>query len=138
MEGVVYFIIAVLIIGVAIFAVLFLTQKGTSQLDKIKYQKQWLAIESMLDKNQPATFEMCVIKADKLLDLALRERNFSGQTMGERLKSAQKLLTNNNAVWSAHKLRNRIAHEANVSVKYVDARHALSGFKRALKDMGAI
>jgi hypothetical protein len=58
--------------------------------------------------------------------------------MGERMKSARKTWTNANHVWSAHKLRNRIAHETNVRVSFDETRRALSAFKHALKDLGAI
>jgi hypothetical protein len=81
---------------------------------------------------------MTVLNADKLLDQALRERAIKGETMGERMKTLRDTWSNANAVWSAHKLRNQIAHEADVRVTYDDARRALAGFKQALKDVGAI
>jgi predicted RNase H-related nuclease YkuK (DUF458 family) len=58
--------------------------------------------------------------------------------MAERMKSGATLFSNRNNVWLAHKLRNRIAHETDVRVSYDDARYALSYFKQALKDVGAI
>jgi transposase len=58
--------------------------------------------------------------------------------MGERMKTIKDTWSNANNVWTAHKLRNQIAHETDVSVGYDDARRALSGFKQALKDLGAI
>jgi transposase len=56
--------------------------------------------------------------------------------MGERMKNST--WSNADAVWQAHKLRNRIAHESDVTVSYDDARRALAGFKLGLKDLGAI
>jgi hypothetical protein len=58
--------------------------------------------------------------------------------MGERMKIAKDTWSNANAVWTAHKLRNQIAHEPAVVVSYEDARRALGAFKQALKDIGAI
>jgi hypothetical protein len=73
-----------------------------------------------------------------LLDQALTDRGLSGTTMADRMKQMRGKWSNADAVWRAHKLRNRIAHEADVNVGYDDARRALAAFKQALKDVGAI
>ena len=54
------------------------------------------------------------------------------------MKAAKKTWTNANHVWSAHKLRNKIAHETNVRVSFDETRRALAAFKQGLKDLGAI
>lgn len=132
------FIVGVLIVGVLLVAVITLTKKGTSQLDVDKYRMRWLAIETQLKRDDVSSAHLCVLNADKLLDQALRERGAKGETMGERMKNTRESWSNPNAVWTAHKLRNQIAHESDVQVNYDDARRALSSFKQALKDLGAI
>jgi sensor domain CHASE-containing protein len=81
---------------------------------------------------------LAVIDADKLLDDVLRKRNFRGKTMGERLVAAQRSLSDNDAVWYAHKLRNRLVHEPEVRLKKNEAQNALAGFKKGLHDLGAM
>jgi hypothetical protein len=81
---------------------------------------------------------LAILNADKLVDQALRERGFRGDTMGDRLKATRGQLSDRDEIWFAHKLRNRIAHESDVRVNYSQARRALGGFKRALKDLRAI
>ena len=81
---------------------------------------------------------MAILNADKLLDAALKELGYRGQTMGDRMKSAKVAFSNNNSLWSAHKLRNRIAHETDVKIGYTATRRALASFKQGLKDLGAI
>ena len=125
-----------LIVGGAIL--LAIVTRGQKQLDKQKYRTRWMAIEGSLKKDNEAACHMAILNADKLLDAALKEANYKGQTMGERLKNAKGSLTNANAVWASHKLRNRIAHETNVKIDYTVARRALAGFKQGLKDVGAI
>lgn len=132
------FLVAILVIGGLVLLVIMLTKRTGGSLDVTAYQKRWLTIEQALGRDEAASHQLVVLQADKLLDQALRERGFAGQTMGERMKSAQNTWSNANVVWSAHKLRNRIAHETSVSVSYNDARQALAGFKRGLKDLGAI
>ena len=113
-------------------------QTGGRQLNVERYRSQWLEIEGSLSQKQPASYQMAILNADKLLDRALRERGYRGNTMGERLKTAGSAFGNINAVWAAHKLRNRIAHETDVNITYTTARRALATFKQALKDLGAI
>ena len=61
-----------------------------------------------------------------------------GKTMGDRLKRVGSRLTDENAVWRAHKLRNVIAHENDYELSYRQAANALAIYKQALKDLGAI
>lgn len=132
------FLVLVLLLAGIVFV--FLVGKGrtASGLNKEKYHVAWLKIEQQLKPNDEASAHLCVLNADKLLDQALRERGFKGQTMGERMKSAQTAWSDANQTWAAHKLRNRIAHESSVVVSHDMARRALSAFKRSLKDVGAI
>lgn len=137
-ESLIFFFAAILIVGSLLFMVISLTkQAGHKQLNVNHYRSQWLAINQQLERDNTSSYYVVVLEADKLLDKALRERGFTGDTMGGRMKSAKDVWTNANAVWSAHKLRNRIAHE-DTSVSYDEVRAALSGFKQALKDVGAI
>ena len=58
--------------------------------------------------------------------------------MGERLVSSQRQLSDNDGVWYAHKLRNRLVHETDVSLKEGDVKKALISIRQALKDLGAV
>lgn len=128
----------ILIVGIMLIIVITISKRGPAQLDVDKYRSRWLAIEQQLKRDDVSSYHMTVLNADKLLDQALKERAVRGETMGERMKIAKDTWSNPNAVWSAHKLRNQIAHESDVRVSYDDARRALGGFKQALKDLGAI
>jgi hypothetical protein len=136
--SIIFFFAAILIVAGLLFAVITMTKKGTSRLDIDKYRLRWLKIEQQLKRDEVTSYHITVLEADKLLDLALRERGAKGETMGERMKTMKETWSNRNAVWSAHKLRNQIAHEADAVVSYDDARRALAGFKQGLKDLGAI
>jgi hypothetical protein len=134
----IFFFAAILIVAGMLFAVITFSKKGQSNLNVDKYRLKWMQIEQQLKRDEPSSCHLAVLNADKLLDQALRERGVRGNTMGERMKTIKDTWSNANNVWTAHKLRNQIAHETDVSVGYDDARRALSGFKQALKDLGAI
>jgi len=136
--SVIFFLAAVLILAAILFAVITLTKKSAPKLNVDKYRSRWMTIEQQLKRDEAMTHQMCVLSADTLLDQALKDRGVSGATMGERMKQMQQKWTNANAVWSAHKLRNQIAHEPDVRVDFDSSRRALAAFKQALKDVGAI
>lgn len=127
----------VIVLGAVLFAFITLSKRG-GRLDVEKYRVGWLAIEQSIVKGDESTYHLAILNADKLVDQALRERGYDGQTMGERIKATRGQLSHRNDLWTAHKLRNRIAHETGVRVNYMQTRRALSGFKHTLKDLGAI
>ncbi len=130
---------AVLIVGFLVFFMVVVSSRRKHSLDKMEYQSDFLAIENSLVKSRPETYSMVVMEGDKLLDKAMRELGFPGNTMGERLKkSGRNNFSEINQVWSAHKLRNNIAHEPRFYVDYSDAKRALMIYRKALKDLGAI
>jgi hypothetical protein len=134
--SIIFFFTAILIFGGLLFAVIALARKGPRGLDVEKYRSRWLTIEQQLKRDETSSYPMCVLNADKLLDQALIEKGVPGTTMGERMKQTK--WSNANVVWTAHKLRNQIAHEPDVRLDYDGARRALAAFKLALKDVGAI
>ncbi len=136
-QSIIFMFAAIIIVGAMLFGIIGLTKQGKRYLNIDQYRIKWMDIERRLKSDEPSSFKLCVMDADNLLDRALKERGFKGQTMGERMRSAANSLSNRNTVWAAHKLRNQIAHE-DVSVSYDQSRTALSGFKQALKDLGAI
>lgn len=134
----IFFVVAIFIAAVIGVVYLLVTTKQGPQLNVRRYQTKWLEIENSVRKDNAASWQLAIMNADKLLDQGLRERRFKGQTMGERMKSANKVWKNANHVWGAHKVRNQLAHEVNANVTYDVTLRSLSAFKQALKDLGAI
>ena len=127
-----------LIIAILIFVAILLTGKRGYKFNIEAYQTRFLAIENKLNRDNSATFMNAVIEADKLLDKAMIEMGIPGKTMGDRLKKSNTRFKDINAVWRAHKLRNALAHEADLEITYKQAATAVTIYKQALKDLGAI
>lgn len=132
------FIFAILIVAGLVLVAMMVTKKRQHRFDKERYQTRFLTIENRLNKNNSASFMKTVIDGDKLLDKAMMEMGIPGKNMGERLKHSKDKFTDINAVWRAHKLRNALAHEDDLEITYRQALTALSIYKQALKDIGAI
>jgi len=128
----------------AAFAILLLLITGATML--LKQRRKPLNVEDFKVKWQTAqklcankeTWPLAVINADKVLDEALKQCRYKGKSMGERLASAQRDLSDNDGVWYGHKLRNRLVHETDVALKQADVQKALKGIRQALRDLGAL
>ena len=129
---------AILIVGILVFVAISSTGHRAHHFDIEDYQTRFLKIENSLNRENQLSFNAAVIEADKLLDRALVELGVPGKTMGERFKAASSRFSQLNSVWYAHKQRNQIAHEQDFHLEYNQAKHALSTFRQALKDLGAI
>ncbi len=131
------FLVVAIIFGLVVLLVLSrLVAKRPHKLNRQYYQKKWLEI--LVRVKTYDGMILAVIDADKLLDEALKKRSYKGKTVGERLVSAQRDLSDNDSVWYAHKLRNRLVHEPTVRLRKTEAKNALAGFRQGLKDLGAL
>ena len=138
-RAIVFFLAIILIVGALLFALISnISKKGAKKLDVEHFRTKCLEIEHKLKKDEPSSYHLSVLDADKLVDCVLKARGVKGETMGERMKNSVSLFSDRNGVWMAHKLRNRIAHESDAKVSYDEARYALLAFRKALKDLGAI
>lgn len=116
-----------------VFFVFWRRRKGrTFSSEELNYiRSHWIRIIDAFEDHP----KQAILDADKLLDYALGRKGFQG-SLGEKLKKAGPRFSDLNSVWSAHKLRNKVAHELS-EIRYKDAKLALGNFKRALNDLGA-
>ncbi|MDR1197182.1 MAG: hypothetical protein LBL08_02830 [Candidatus Nomurabacteria bacterium] len=127
-----------LLIGLVIILAVKLTRGRSGKLNVERFRAEWLKIENSIDNKNSMTFQMAVLSADKLLDKAMRELGMIGENMGDRLKNGKNRFSKIDAVWTAHKMRNRIAHETDVALNFLTLKKIMMIYKRALKDLGAI
>lgn len=138
----VFLIISIIIIGFKARAFLkeswFMTFKGLDipAMPPGKIRRKWKIIKKRLESRDQSNYKMAVIEADKLLDNLLERAGYPGDTMAARLKrltSAQ--ISNLDAVWQAHKLRNSIVHDIEKQVRYNQARDAIEAFEKTLEEL---
>ena len=133
----IWFFVGIIVFGIMVLAIINRFGKHKpKRLNQKYFGRKWL--ELLTRVKTPEGMILAVIDADKLLDDALKKRNFKGKTMGERLVAAQRELSNNDGVWFAHKLRNRLVHEPDVRLKQSEAKNALAGIRSGLHDLGAL
>jgi hypothetical protein len=129
------YVVAVLVIGAAIAGVLYLRRRP-KPMNVEQFQADWKELQKLC--RDKSLWPEAVVAADKLLDMALRKRKFRGSTMGARMLKAQRLFSDSDSVWSAHKLRSKIDADPTTKLKEAEVKQALVGTRQALKDLGAL
>ncbi len=120
------------ILLILVLIILLIAHKGKPRMNKNYFEKHW----ERIDSNE--NYTEAVIKADTLLDEALKNAGIKGGTTGERLNNSTGFLRDVNGAWAAHKLRNQLVHESDASPTAIECQKALRQYKKALKDLGAL
>lgn len=130
-------IIIVLVIFAVLVGGLLLWAKVPKKLKTEYFQDKWKELQDLC--RNKSTWPDALEVADNLLDEALKKRKFKGKTTGERLVAAQRLLSDNDAVWFAHNLYKKVIEgDPKLNLKESNVRDALVGFRQALRDLGAL
>lgn len=101
-----------------------------------EFTQKWQALQKHCVTRK--TWPLAIAEGDKLLCEALKKSRFKGKTDGARLVAAQRILTNNEGVWFGHKFRKQIDELDVRTLKKQDIMDALTGFRQALRDLGAL
>ena len=127
-------LILVLILGLVVVLILttLVSRVSKPRINKEYFIKHWQSIEAL------GSTESAVIKADSVLDEALKRASIKGSTMGERLNNSRGIIKDIQGTWVAHKLRNQFVHEPDTKATPAQCHYALGRFKKALKDIGAL
>ncbi|CAF3994870.1 unnamed protein product [Adineta steineri] len=101
------------------------------------YSKKWSQIRqlSSVEEARP----LAIIYANSLLDAALIEVGYFGETLSERLKAAEGELTNIKKLRRIVEKRNKIAHDIEMkSLSEQETNQALKVYRQALVDLGEL
>ena len=126
-------------IGAALTGLWRLFTKGSStKLDQDKLKAQFLAIEQLLVSNDAIHAAQAIVRADSFVSDLMEQVGGQGATFADRLRSLESRFSGDTyqALWTAHKLRNTIAHEQ-ITISIGQARGALQTFRHAASQLGA-
>jgi len=123
-----YALLALVVISLVIYSlalVLVISRRRRRKLSgpyKKFVHEQWYKIEQISDKSR------VIMEADKLLDDILSKKGKQGN-LGDKLKRSEGLFPNIDAVWEAHKVRNKLAHEVDYKLSDQEADRVIKIFK---------
>jgi hypothetical protein len=107
-------------------------------LDRRQFVLQWQRIEQLFEQAGTEHTRSAVFEADKLVDQALRQGGYRGETFAERLRSAERSFSHQavyQGLWDAHKIRNAMAHELGFDLPKHAAGDCLEKFRRGLQEL---
>lgn len=151
----VYSIVALIVSAVLLYGIIYarirlneLFQKYHERLheEELKYKQLYekheshgklALIERHVSSDNPNDWRLAIIEADIMLEELLEERGIPGTTIGERLKHmSTDTLRSLDDAWSAHKVRNQIAHAGGdfILTKRI-AHETISHYKRVFDEL---
>jgi hypothetical protein len=130
-------IVAIVGMGLVVLSMgILIARKLPKRLKAAHYTRKWRDIQRLCAEK--SNWPQAILLSDELLNEVLRKKQKSGKTMGERMVSAQKQFTANDAVWKAHKLANKIRTQESLRLKETEVKESLIAYRQALRDLGAL
>jgi hypothetical protein len=115
----------------------FTTLLDKTEAETNKDHSRWAHIQTLIESPQERDWREAIMEADIMLEDALAERGYQGESVGDRLKNAH--IQTLDEAWEAHKIRNRIAHEG-IAFKIDDkiAYRTIKRYEQVFKELGEI
>ena len=105
-------------------------------MEKYKNLEDWQKILAQCVSANESDRKVALIAADTLVEKILALAGYSGENLGDRLKNIEPSdLDSLQDLWEAHKIRNRIAHEADYKLSREDAVRASALYEKALREL---
>ena len=97
---------------------------------------KWRMVLKHSSSKNPSDWKIAIIEADTILDALVERAGYPGDSLGERLKNADKgAFRTLDYAWEAHKVRNRIAHEgSNFSLTERDAKNTIKQYEEVFRE----
>jgi len=101
---------------------------------------KWEKVLVHLNSTNPAEWRQAIIESDIMLEELLRASGYHGDSVGEMLKSVEPSdFLSLDSAWSAHKVRNRIAHDgSNFELNEREAKATIAEFEVVFKEFKII
>ncbi len=108
--------------------------------EQVSSNPRWKTVLEYLLSPVESDWKLSVMEADSMLDDLMEQLDFRGDSLGERLKNADRdkfpKLTN---AWEVHAIRNKIAHEgANYILTQREAKRIIALYEQIFRDFGFI
>jgi hypothetical protein len=102
--------------------------------------ERWQEVLDLVNSDDPKHWRLAIMEGDIMLDELLKRSGFIGDTLGERLKSADpatfRML---DEAWEAHRVRNQVAHEgSDFILSQREARRAVELYRKVLEAYNVI
>ena len=105
-------------------------------LPQKEIQENWEQIRELLNSDNASDWNIALLRADALFDDLLLHLGYIGEGFAERLKLVSLAsLPSMDAIWSAHRLRNMIAHDPVQSHTKETISYALKSYEQGFREL---
>lgn len=113
-------------------------QKDT-QPKQYKNEK-WARVEAHIHSENQSDWRLAILECDIILEEMVEVMGYRGETLGEKLKQAEKSDFNSiDAAWEAHKIRNVIAHDgADYALTHHEAKRIVGLYKEVFEEFNFV
>jgi hypothetical protein len=105
-------------------------------IEQLEKESRWTHIQDLIKSYNENDWRQAIIEADIILEEMLDKMQYDGVTIGDKLKNVERsdFVTLDKA-WSAHKVRNQIAHDgSNFKVTRDIAEKTIKDFEEVFKE----
>ncbi|OHA17086.1 MAG: hypothetical protein A3G52_03935 [Candidatus Taylorbacteria bacterium RIFCSPLOWO2_12_FULL_43_20] len=108
--------------------------------EEVAAKAKWKKIQNHIDSDNPSNWRLAILEADILLDSMIDDIGGFGETLGDKLKNADKnKFTTIDKAWEAHKIRNLIAHEGeDFLISQREARRVIGLYKDSFDEFNYV
>lgn len=102
--------------------------------------ERWAGVISHVFSENLNDWKLAIIEADSMLEELLDQLGFKGESLGDKLKSADRdKFKNLTSAWEVHTVRNRIAHEGlNFQISHQEAKRIIALYEQIFREFGFI
>jgi hypothetical protein len=101
---------------------------------------RWQHILAMTESVNPSEWRQAIIEADIILEEILSKIGYEGLTIGDKLKNVEPSdMSSLDDAWTAHKVRNRIAHDGmNYKLSHADVKDAINRYRKVFEEFNIV
>jgi len=106
-------------------------------LERQKLQSKYAEVQELMRIGGPSSYRSALVTMDTMLDHALKFYGYEG-TLADKLKAGQSRFGDINAVWRAHKHRNKLVHDIHYAPVKAETEESVEILAQALKELGVL
>ncbi len=96
---------------------------------------RWERIAGYIESDHPNDWRIAILDADVILDEILEKAGYTGDTVADKLKQVEESdLTTLEFAWEAHKVRNRIVHDADFVLSRREAERVFELYRNVFEE----
>lgn len=112
---------------------------GLGNVGRRRQLRAWKQILKRLNSNDAAHWKLAILEADKIMDEIFKMSGYRGDTVDGRFQQVTpEVLPNIEQILEAHKVRDRIAREADFIITQQEAIEALKTYQQAFRTLGLL